>query len=194
MDGYAKRIFFLVIQVQQLKHFASKSLTQLFYNIPILQLHCALKFMLFFSGDDFTYCAISHALHAYHLIYLFYQFLRLCNKTFFFPVDADVFFQAWSSLCSDLFLEKTFLQCFIPLSQLHFCLWMQLFLFVNFGASYYSRSIAKDCLLTVQEQACSRITCLFGCHHAENGPILRKMAIDCPLVITSIVDQTRKEE
>ena len=108
VDDFAKRIFLLVIQVQQLKHFASKSLTQLFYNIPILQLHCALKFMLFFSGDDFTYCTISHALHAYHLIYLFCQFLRLCNKTFFFPVDADVFFQAWSSLCSDLFLEKNF--------------------------------------------------------------------------------------
>ena len=38
-----------------------------------------------------------------------------------------------------------------------------------------SINVAKDCLLTGQEQACSRITCLFGClvvivrHHAENG-------------------------
>ena len=32
---------------------------------------------------------------------------------------------------------------------------------------------AKDCLLTGQEQTCSRITqlfgCLVGCDHAENG-------------------------
>ena len=41
---------------------------------------------------------------------------------------------------------------------------------------------------TDQEQACSRITRLFvrsvGCHHAENGPIHRKMVVHCPLVIT----------
>ena len=51
---------------------------------------------------------------------------------------------------------------------------------------------AKDCLLTCQEQACTRITrlfgCSFGCHLAKNGHIHRKMAVDCPLVITSIVE------
>ena len=37
-------------------------------------------------------------------------------------------------------------------------------------------------------------------HHAKNGPIHRKMVVDCPLVITSIVkiffrsDKTRKKE
>ena len=50
---------------------------------------------------------------------------------------------------------------------------------------------AKDCLLTGQEQACTRVTrlfgWLFGCHHAKNGPIHRKMADDRPLVITSKV-------
>ena len=56
-----------------------------------------------------------------------------------------------------------------------------------------------------QEQACSRITWLsfvrsFVCHHAKNGPIQRKMVIDCPLVITSKVklffrpDKTRKKK
>ena len=45
-------------------------------------------------------------MHAYHLIYLFNKFLGFYNKTFFFfSVDADVFFQAWSSLCSDLFVQ-----------------------------------------------------------------------------------------
>ena len=54
--------------------------------------------------------------------------------------------------------------------------------------------IAKDCLLTGQEQACIRITRLsFCCHHAENGLIHGKMAVDCPLVITSIVE-TRAEK
>ena len=57
---------------------------------------------------------------------------------------------------------------------------------------------------TGQEQACTRITWLFVrlfvCHHAENGPIHRKMVVDCPLVITSKVklffrpDKTRKME
>ena len=60
--------------------------------------------------------------------------------------------------------------------------------------------IAKDCLLTGQEQACTRITRLFVCHHAENGSIHRTMVVDCPLVITSKVklifrpDKTRKKE
>ena len=63
---------------------------------------------------------------------------------------------------------------------------------------------AKDCLLSDQEQACTRITWLFGrsfrCNHAENGLIHRKMVVDCPLVITSKVkpfsrlDNTRKED
>ena len=39
---------------------------------------------------------------------------------------------------------------------------------------------AKDYLLTGQEQACTRITWLFVRHHAKNGPIHRKMAVDCP--------------
>ena len=38
-----------------------------------------------------------------------------------------------------------------------------------------ARNNTKDCLLTGQEQAWTRITrlffCSFGCHHAENGPI-----------------------
>ena len=46
---------------------------------------------------------------------------------------------------------------------------------------------AKDCLLTGQEHACTRITWLIVCHHAENGPIQRKIAVDCPLVTTSKV-------
>ena len=41
---------------------------------------------------------------------------------------------------------------------------------------------------------------MVGCHHAENGPIHRKMVVDYPLVIKfkmkpfSRPDQTRKEE
>ena len=58
--------------------------------------------------------------------------------------------------------------------------------------------IAKDCLLTGQEQACTRITLLVGllfrCHDVENG----QMGVDCSLVITYKVkpfaDHTRKEE
>ena len=45
-------------------------------------------------------------------------------------------------------------------------------------------SIAKDCLLTDQEQACTRITLLVGWlfrgHDAENG----QTGVDCSLVIT----------
>ena len=45
-------------------------------------------------------------------------------------------------------------------------------------------NIAKDCLLTGQEQACSRITrlfvCLFVCRHAQNGLIHRKMVVTAP--------------
>ena len=63
-------------------------------------------------------------------------------------------------------------------------------------------SIAKDCLLTSQKQACSRITQLFVVvrHHAKNDLIHRKMVVDCPLEITSTVkrlstpNQTRKKE
>ena len=47
--------------------------------------------------------------------------------------------------------------------------------------------LQKNCHLTGQRQACSRITWLFGrllgCHHAKNGLIHRKMGVDCPLVI-----------
>ena len=54
---------------------------------------------------------------------------------------------------------------------------------------------AKDCLLTGQEQACTRITRLsFACHHAQKGLVHRKMAVHCPKVITFIGDslfQTR---
>ena len=39
--------------------------------------------------------------------------------------------------------------------------------------------IAKDCLLSGQEQDCSRITWLFvRCHQAKNSLIHRKMAVD----------------
>ena len=65
-------------------------------------------------------------------------------------------------------------------------------------------TIAKDCLPTGQEQACTRISRLFVClfvrYHVENGPIHRKMVVDCPLVITSKVNpfsrpyQTRNVE
>ena len=41
-------------------------------------------------------------------------------------------------------------------------------------------AFAKHCLLTGQEQACSRITRLVGCPHAENGLIHRKLVVDCP--------------
>ena len=57
-----------------------------------------------------------------------------------------------------------------------------------------SINVAKDCLLTGQEQACSRITWLFGClvfivrYHAENGWIRRKIAVDCALMIKSWPD------
>ena len=63
---------------------------------------------------------------------------------------------------------------------------------------------AKDCLLTGQEQACTRIiqldVWLFVRHHAENGLIHMKMALDCPPPVTTFKvkkrfpDQTRKEE
>ena len=67
-------------------------------------------------------------------------------------------------------------------------------------------SFAKDCLLTLVKSrlalgspGCSFV-CLFVRHHAENGPIHRKMVVDCPLVIISKVklffrpDKTRKKE
>ena len=63
-------------------------------------------------------------------------------------------------------------------------------------------NFAKDCLLTSQKQACSRITRLFVVvrHHAKNDLVHRKMVVDCPLEITSTVkrlsrpNQTRKVE
>ena len=60
--------------------------------------------------------------------------------------------------------------------------------------------IAKDCHHTGQAQACKRITWLVGCSfvrdHAKNGRVHRKMAVDCPIVITSIhtLFQTRKDQ
>ena len=61
---------------------------------------------------------------------------------------------------------------------------------------------AKDCLLTLVKSrlALGSPGCLFVCDHAENGPIQRKMVVDCPLVITTKVklffrpDKTRKKE
>ena len=66
--------------------------------------------------------------------------------------------------------------------------------------------IKKDCLLTLVKSrlalgspGCSFVRS-FVCHHAKNGPIQRKMVIDCPLVITSKVklffrpDKTRKKK
>ena len=45
--------------------------------------------------------------------------------------------------------------------------------------------VIAECLLTGQEQACSKITwfvvCLFVRHHAENSPIHRKLVVVCPL-------------
>ena len=47
---------------------------------------------------------------------------------------------------------------------------------------YHIGQLQKNCLITGQEQACSRITLLFGCrHHAANGLIHRKMIVDCPI-------------
>ena len=66
--------------------------------------------------------------------------------------------------------------------------------------------IAKDCLLTLVKSRLALgspgclFVCSFVCHHAKNGPIQRKMVIDCPLVITSKVklffrpDKTRKKK
>ena len=52
--------------------------------------------------------------------------------------------------------------------------------------------IAKDCLLTGQEQACSWITWLVVCLFVRSSPcrkqpIHRKMVVDCPLLIISKV-------
>ena len=59
----------------------------------------------------------------------------------------------------------------------------------------------KDCLLSGQEQACSRITRLCGCSGVPLSPSQKwshtqEMAVDCAFVITSIgkkpfPDQTR---
>ena len=82
------------------------------------------------------------------------------------------------------------------------CLW-RLRAVQGDGRRSGNRDFAKDCLLTGQEQACTRINWLFTCllvrHHAENGPIHREMVVDCALVITSKVkpfsrpDKTKKE-
>ena len=56
---------------------------------------------------------------------------------------------------------------------------------------------AKDCLLTLVKGrlALGSPGCSFVRDHVENGPIHRKMVVDCPLVIISKVklfsDQTR---
>ena len=83
-----------------------------------------------------------------------------------------------------------------------------LFIIVNkdlFGQVFMIH-IAKDCLLTLVKSRLALgspgylFVCLFVCHHAKNGPIQRKMVIDCPLVITSKVklffrpDKTRKKK
>ena len=34
----------------------------------------------------------------------------------------------------------------------------------------------------------------FGCHHAKNGPIHKKMVVDCPLVIISKVEPVSKPD
>ena len=62
--------------------------------------------------------------------------------------------------------------------------------------------IAKDCLLTLIKSrlALGTLGCSVGRHHAKNGPIHRKMVVNCPLVIISKVklffrpDKTRKKE
>ena len=48
-------------------------------------------------------------------------------------------------------------------------------------------AIAKDCLLTLVKSrlALGSPGCSFVRDHAENGPIHRKMVVDCPLMITS---------
>ena len=58
--------------------------------------------------------------------------------------------------------------------------------------------VAKDCLLTLVKSrlALGSPGCSFVRYHAENGPIHRKIVVDCLLVITSKVnlfsDQTRQ--
>ena len=49
--------------------------------------------------------------------------------------------------------------------------------------------IAKDCLLTLIKSrlALGTLGCSVGRHHAKNGPIHRKMVVDCVQVITSKV-------
>ena len=49
--------------------------------------------------------------------------------------------------------------------------------------------IAKDCLLTLVKGrlALGSPGCSFVRDHAENGPIHRKMVVNCPLVIVSKV-------
>ena len=54
-------------------------------------------------------------------------------------------------------------------------------------------------MLALGSPGCSVVR-LFVLHHAENGPIQRKMVVECPLVITTKVklffrpDKTRKKE
>ena len=62
-----------------------------------------------------------------------------------------------------------------------------------------SKYIAKDCLLTGQERACTRINWLFVClfvrqhaEHISNGSIQREMVVDCPQSETLF--QTRQDQ
>ena len=62
--------------------------------------------------------------------------------------------------------------------------------------SYLLKIQIYDCVLNtymhwklLQKTAfCRLFGCSFVCHQAENGPIHKKMALDCPLVMTSIVE------
>ena len=57
---------------------------------------------------------------------------------------------------------------------------------------------AKDCLLTGQEQACTRITRLFGrsfgCEHAEKGLIHRKIVVEVSTSTGDTLFQTRSDQ
>ena len=66
--------------------------------------------------------------------------------------------------------------------------------------SKWNALIAKDCLLTLVKgrlalgsPGCSVIR-LFVRHHAENGPIHRKMVVDYPIVITSKVKPKQQDQ
>ena len=98
---------------------------------------------------------------------------------------SDLEHHIYSGISCAINLESSKILC-------HFWSNMCIFVIVIF-------KIAKDCLLT--EQDGSRITqllvCSVGCYYAKNGPIHRKMVVDCTIVITSMDDplfQTRNEE